>query len=98
MMLCAAIVALAMTSCGTVGMMGVIYQGDTQPVAVTSNNVGYKVGTAKCVSVLGLIAMGDGGVSEAAKNGNITKISHVDRKVFSILGIFTTYEYLVYGE
>lgn len=98
MMLCAAIVALAMTSCGTVGMVGAIYQGDTQPIAVTSNEVGYKVGTAKCVSILGLVAMGDGGVSEAAKNGNITKISHVDRKTISILGIFTTYKYFVYGE
>lgn len=97
-MLCAAIVALAMTSCGTVGMVGALYTGDTQPAAVTSNVVGHKVGTAQCVSVLGIVAVGDAGINAAAKNGNITKISHVDRKTISVLGIFTTYKYFVYGE
>ena len=33
-----------------------------------------------------------------AKNGNITKISHIDRKTFNVLGVYTEYEYFVYGE
>lgn len=98
MLLCGAIVALTMSSCGAVGMIGGIYTGDTQPVAVTSNSVGYKVGTSSCVSVLGIVAVGDGGINAAAKDGNITKISHIDRKTISVLGLFTTYKYFVYGE
>jgi hypothetical protein len=93
----AALVALTMTSCGA-ALVGVIYEGDTQPVAVTSNVLGKKVGTAKCASVLGIAAYGNAGISEAAKNGNITKISHIDRKTFNVLGVYTEYEYFVYGE
>ena len=98
MMVCAVVVALAMTSCETVGMIGAIYTGDTQPVAVTSNVLGKKVGTAKCASVLGIAAYGDAGINAAAKNGGITKISHIDRKTFSVLGIYSSFEYIVYGE
>lgn len=98
MLLCVAIVTLAMTSCGTVGVVGSIYTGETQPADVTSNVLGTKVGTAKCFSVLGLVAVGDAGINAAAKNGNITKISHVDRKTMSVLGVYTEITYIVYGE
>ncbi len=103
-----AVVVLSLNSCALVGtllgmsdgaeMKGSIYTGYTEPVTATSNSVGYRVGTAKCVSVFGLFAGGDGGVSAAARNGNITKISHVDRKTVSVLGLFTTCTYYVYGE
>ena len=96
--LCSLAVVLSMVSCGTIGMVGLVYTGDTQPVAVTSNQVGYKVGVSSCVSVLGIVAAGDGGINAAAKNGNITKISHVDRKTVSVLGVFTSYKFYVYGE
>ena len=98
MILCAAVVALVMTGCGAIGMVGAVYQNVTQPVTVTSNAIGHKVGTAKCMSILGIVALGDAGINEAAKNGGIKKISHVDCKAFSILGVYTTYEYFVYGE
>ena len=98
MILCAAVMAIAMTSCSSIGMVGLIYDGDIQPVAVTSNALGQKVGTATCVSVLGIVAVGDGGINAAAKNGGIKKISHVDRKTLSVLSLFTKYEYFVYGE
>ena len=103
-----ALIALPLSSCALVGtllgmsdgaeMKGSIYTGHTEPEIATSNTVGHKVGTAKCVSVLGLFAGGDGGISAAARNGNITKISHVDRKTVSVLGLFTTCTYYVYGE
>lgn len=87
-----------MSGCGSIGMVGAIYHGVTQPVAVTSNVVGHKVGTATCVSVLGLVAVGDAGVAQAAKDGNITQISHVDVKTTSVLGVFTSQKFFVYGE
>lgn len=98
MMIACAAMALVMTSCGAVGMIGAVYTGYTQPEMVTGNPVGYKCGTAKTVSILGIAAIGDGSIKTAATMGGITKISHVDKKVVSVLGIFTTYKYFVYGE
>ncbi|MBQ5387852.1 MAG: hypothetical protein IIU55_02075, partial [Paludibacteraceae bacterium] len=43
-------------------------------------------------------AVGDAGIQKAAKQAGITKISHVDKKVFSVLGLFTKVTYTVYGE
>ena len=91
-------VAALMSSCATVGPMGAIYQDTNAPVTATSNSVGSKVGTSKSVSILGLIATGDAGINAAAKDGGIKKISHVDSKAYSILGIFSTSTTTVYGE
>jgi len=98
MMIAAAVVAIAMTSCSSVGIVGGIYHKVVQPVTATSNIVGTKVGTSKCTSVLGIAAYGNGGINEAAKNAGITKISHVDVKTFSVLELFTIQEFFVYGE
>jgi hypothetical protein len=62
MMLAAAMVAVALTSCSSVGILGGVYHKVVQPVAVTSNIVGTKVGTSKCTSILGIAAYGDGGI------------------------------------
>lgn len=91
-------VIVLFSSCGTVGMVGALFTGVTTPEAVTSNEVGSKVGTATTISVLGLVAVGNGGVNKAAKEAGITKISHVDVRTLSVLGIFTTQKYFVYGE
>ena len=86
------------TSCATVGTVGVLYTGTTTPVGVTSNDVGTKVGMSKATGVLGLVAAGDGGVNKAAQMAGISKISHVDVKTTSVLGLFTIQKYFVYGE
>ena len=95
---CALVLALGMTSCGTVGLVGSVYTDYTKPEAVTSNNLGTKVGQADAISVLGIVAVGDAGINEAAKKAGITKVSHVDKQVFSVLGLFTKVTYTVYGE
>lgn len=64
----------------------------------TSNVRGSKMGTSKANSYLGLIAIGDASVDTAAKNAGITRISHVDSKKTSILGIVNTTVTIVYGE
>lgn len=94
-----AAITLALSSCGAIGMTGgVIFKGETQPVAVTSNDVGYKVGVAKCTNVLNLATFGNAGINEAAKKAGIKKISHVDVKKVSVLTLFCTETYYVYGE
>jgi len=71
----------------------------TLPVNATSNPVGSKVGTAKATGYLfALFFNADASIQAAAKNGGITKISTVDLKQTSILGIIVTYETIVTGE
>lgn len=71
----------------------------TLPVGATSNAVGSKVGTAKATGYLGVLFFNaDASIQAAAKNGGITKISTVDLKQTSILGIIVTYETIVTGD
>jgi len=71
----------------------------TLPVCATSNTIGKKVGTAKATGYLGMLFFGaDASIQSAAKNGGITKISTVDIKQGSILGLIVTYETIVTGE
>lgn len=79
---------------------GMAYEDITAPHAVTSNTIhdNAKVGRSSYISVMGLVAVGDGGVSVAAKNAGIKKISHVDEKKTSYLGVYTKTETIVYGE
>ena len=87
---------MGVSSCGVMGS-GMLYNDTVEPAQVTSNALGSKVGEAQTFNYLGAVALGDAGVQKAAKQAGITKVSHVDKKVFSILGIFTTTTYTVYG-
>lgn len=57
-----------------------------------------KVGEAKAINVLGIIAVGDASIKAAMGAGGITKIHHVDVNVHSLLFIFCEVTMLVYGE
>ncbi|MDR0750292.1 MAG: TRL-like family protein [Tannerellaceae bacterium] len=88
-------------SCGVTvksPIAGAIFTDMVSGNAVTSNKLATKVGTSTATGYLGLIATGDASYQTAAKNAGITKISHVDERNFSILGIYTVYETIVYGE
>jgi hypothetical protein len=93
---CAIALTMGVSSCGVLGS-GMIYNDTVEPDQVTANALGSKVGEATITNVLGVVALGDAGVQKAAKQAGITKVSHVDKKVFSILGIYTTTTYTVYG-
>lgn len=71
----------------------------TTPVVATSNPVGNKVGVAQTTTVLSIFGgSADCGINKAAKNGGITRISHVDAFKKTYLGIVTIYGVRVYGE
>ena len=89
---------LSLASCASVPAAATLYTDVTEGLTATSNTVGTKVGKASASNVLGLIATGDASINEAAKQAGIKKISHVDVKKFSILGLFTTITTFVYGE
>ena len=98
-LLSVAAMAVSLQSCittqaGTGGLYTDVKQGEM----ATSNIRGSKVGTAKASCYVGLVAVGDASVDTAAKNGGITRISHVDSHKKSILGIVTSTTTIVYGE
>lgn len=71
----------------------------TTPVTATSNPVGNKCGIAKTTTFLMFFGgSADCSINKAAKNGGITRISHVDSFQKSYLGLVTIYGVRVYGE
>lgn len=94
-----AALAVSMNSCiATQAGMGGLYTDVRQGEMATSNVRGSKMGTSSASAYLGLVAIGDASVETAAQNAGITRISHVDSKKWSILGIITTTTTIVYGE
>ena len=90
---------LSVTGCATLYPAGSIYTNIQLPVTVTANiGTATKVGTSQCTSILGAVAIGDASIEAAKKNGDITKVYHVDYSVKNILGIIGTYTTTVYGE
>ena len=66
---------------------------------VSDTVLGDKVGKAKNRSILWLVSWGDGGSAAAAKAGNITTITHLDVRYFTILfGLYSERETIAYGE
>lgn len=84
--------------CASAYPVGGLYTELKLPVAVESDAKALKSGTAECVSILGLVATGDASLNTAMRNGNITKVSHVDWEARNILGIIGNYKLTVYGE
>ena len=93
---CAIALTMGVSGCAVVGQ-GMLYNDTVEPAQVTSNALGSKVGEAQTFNYLGAVALGDAGIQKAAKQAGITKISHVDKKVWSILGLYTVTTYTVYG-
>ncbi len=72
----------------------------TTPIAATSNPVGNKCGIASTTKFLYIFGGSTNvGINRAAKEGGITRISHVDFVQSSFLGgLVTTFKTCVYGE
>ncbi|MEZ4721826.1 MAG: TRL-like family protein [Flavobacteriales bacterium] len=70
----------------------------TQPVAATSNPIGTKVGRSGGTCILGVCLNVDASALTAAQNGGITKISTIDYRTSSILGVVQKHECIVTGE
>lgn len=61
--------------------------------------LGEKQGIASNYSILWLVAWGDAGAKAAAKNGGITKLSHMDLGIESyFFGAYIRRDTIVYGE
>ncbi len=63
-----------------------------------SANTASKVGKVTATNILGIVATGDVSLEAAMRSAGITKVHHVDQEVTNILGLFSTYSIIVYGE
>ena len=73
----------------------------SHPITATTNPLGTKCGETKSTIILGLWSSkgAQNGIDQAAKNGGITKISHVDAYTKSyVFGIVQQQVTKVYGE
>lgn len=60
--------------------------------------VATKCGESVSESFLGLIAIGDSSIQTAAKNGKLRKIHYADYRFYNILGLYSKFTTLAYGE
>ena len=70
----------------------------TLPHSATGNEIGSKVGTSTGMMVGPFVVKPDASIKTAAKNGGISKVSTVDVKNTSYLGIINQVETIVTGE
>ncbi len=63
----------------------------------TDNRRYTKIGMATVTSILGF-GSGDATIKAAMKNGNITKIDHVEYESTNVLGVYARLTVIVYGE
>jgi len=93
------ICTMLVSGCATNFPIGAFYTELRLPLASTGSGTKTpKVGTAECVSYLGLFAKGDASIEAAKRNGGLTKVHHVDWEVKNIMGVIGKYKVIVYGE
>ena len=96
----AALLAAALTGCAT-GMSpvtGTFYTNVTGALAATDNpEKPTKIGRSSARSILGVYAVGNASIEQAAKNAGITRIHHVDYETQSIMGVIADVTIVVYG-
>ncbi len=93
------VVMILVFAAGT--LAGCLYTNITMPLSTELNktDLGHKHGESSTYSVLWLFAWGDGGAAQAAKDGGITVLTHMDRELYSILfGLYTRTTTIVYGD
>lgn len=99
-LLAASTLAIALSGCAVANapVNGLLYSNVTGPVGVTgSADKPTKVGRSTARSFFGLYATGNASIEQAAKNGGIVKIHHVDHETQVILGVVADYTTVVYG-
>lgn len=69
------------------------------PLSTEGNwDLGVKKGEASSSSILGIWASGDCSIWEAAKNGALRKVTHVDYRYDNVFGIWQKVTTIAYGE
>jgi hypothetical protein len=93
-------VAVCASSCawGLSPVVGGLITTTKGPVGGVDNSVECsKQGFAECQGII-CVAIGDASIRTAMKNGDITKVHHIDHETLCVLGIYSQYKVVVYGE
>jgi hypothetical protein len=65
---------------------------------IDETSIGNKTGRASIHVVMWSVSWGDSGVNAAARDGGITRITHMDRELLQIFfGVYTRHTTIVYG-
>jgi len=87
--------------CGVVKPgVGWLYADYKAPVDIDADPTKYveKSGEASVENILGWILTGDASIEAAAKDGGISNIHYIDYKFKNILGFYTKFTTVVYGD
>lgn len=78
---------------------GSLFLSVKHPGDNANNDSGWsKMGSSSCMSILGIVGLGDASMTTAITGGGLSKVHHVDFESKAILGIFATYTTVVYGD
>ncbi len=90
----------AMWQAPVIPPQGAIFSSTSAPIQTQfrDTDLGSKRGEATSIAILGLIGIGDASVYEAAQNGNIQTVKHVDYEIMNVLGIYVEFKTVVYGD
>ncbi len=80
--------------------VGMLYSEvySTQDVDFDQTALSNRKGEATVQNVLGLFSWGDCSAGTAARNGGLRQINHSDYRFFTILGVYSEYTTIVYGD
>jgi hypothetical protein len=79
-------------------MPGLLYTDMQGPGTVIEEELGEKSGVAIAESWLGWFTFGDASIKSAAEDGGIASLTHVDYRLFSVLGVYARLECYAYGD
>jgi hypothetical protein len=91
------VAGLAFMNRGVIGAP-TIYASTSANEYVSELKLGSKSGEGCVTSILGIITTGDASIHEAARKGNINRVTHIDHKFENILGLYAKYCVQVFGE
>jgi len=102
LLLCVALLVSLMPAAGCTWpaspVMAPLIINEKGPVAAFSPDVkATRVGRAASEGII-LVGWGDSSIAAAVAKGGITRIHHVDSESQNLLGIYSKYETVVYGE
>jgi hypothetical protein len=103
------VASLALLTPGSLGCVvapvvpptALLYTGFEAPLDLDfeeQTELGSKKGEASTTNILGLISFGDASSATAAREGNLQTIRHADYRFTSVLGLFSRFTTIVYGD
>jgi hypothetical protein len=94
--------ATLLAGCAANPFFGLAYTRVKAPTIALSQKIDAstfeKKGEASCINYFGLVATGNASLEAAMKNGGITRVHHVDCKYKFIMGVYSKFTLVVYGE